>query len=389
MGIRTLALSLVLCGSGMAQQGAAAPDTTSQDKAGAGALRRTFVEPAVDRATLQLAAAHVGRSGAEGRARFMAMLRDFAAHAPRPADTPAGAGESAAAAELPAETSSCMTDAVTGTPEQRREALAKLGRQDAVGRQALARLHERGTAILQRCLWSFVRTKLATNAIYAGQFDELRDYQPEAAAVLLEWSRTPPKEASPPGPFRAACVRALRDVLPGEQPAALRRNLSRLALQAQREGDEDLFVTTACALHQFGDPALFDQRRAEAERQAQTEDPQQRLAATNTLAALHYQLRQYEVAATHFQRAVEQLEQADPKSLSLANSCYNAACALALAGRTDDAFAFLDRALRHGSASHQLSKAMLDEDHDTRSLKADPRFAQILQRYFGPHGEPR
>jgi len=54
---------------------------------------------------------------------------------------------------------------------------------------------------------------------------------------------------------------------------------------------------------------------------------------------------------------------------------YNIACVHALQGRTDEAFAWLDKAIAIGFADAEL----LAQDADLASLRADPRFAKLAQ----------
>jgi tetratricopeptide (TPR) repeat protein len=343
-------------------------------------LRRAFVDASVDRMTLHQAASQILKGDNETRARFMTQLHAIAAAATKSEPPP-----SDPKVEFPEPVRSLMVEAAIGDPAACTAALAQLAERTDGGPAAIARLHDRGRAILQRCLLSHLRTKMATNAIYAGQYGELRVFQPEAGELLLGWAREAPKDVATPALFQAACLRAVRDILPADQATdPLRRDLRAIAQQAERANDESLFLTAACALHQFGDPSLFDQIKTSVAEQLRTEDTAQKIAATNTLADLHYQLREYDVAAAHFQAVVQLLEQAGRGTDTIATVSYNTACSLALAGKIDDAFVYLEKALQAGARSRQLSKALLDEDHDTISLKADPRFAKLMEQHFGP-----
>lgn len=57
-------------------------------------------------------------------------------------------------------------------------------------------------------------------------------------------------------------------------------------------------------------------------------------------------------------------------------SAYNAACALARAGRRDEAFRWLETAYQAGFSLENY----LDDDDDLRSLRSDPRFADLQAR---------
>lgn len=53
--------------------------------------------------------------------------------------------------------------------------------------------------------------------------------------------------------------------------------------------------------------------------------------------------------------------------------CYNAACVFALRGKTDEAFAWLEKAVQKGFGD----VGQLDGDDDLKSLRADPRYAKL------------
>ena len=67
-----------------------------------------------------------------------------------------------------------------------------------------------------------------------------------------------------------------------------------------------------------------------------------------------------------------------------ATAYYNCACSLALGGKTDEAFEYLEKALANGAASgYRLSDQLLQTDMDIRSLRSDKRFAELLAKYHG------
>jgi len=364
------------------------------------ALRRAFVDADGHRPlAISAAADQVNKEGTAGRTRLIDTLRSIAAVAKKPAaeSTPApaagttGAGGTTEAGkatpapvEFAEEIKKTMAEVVAGPTDQAKAALAGLVDQQEAGAAALARLEERGKAIYARCVASFLRTKMATNAIYAGQFADLRDLQPEVSDTLLTWAQDPPKDAFSPDQFRTACVRALRDVLPTEQATdATRKGLRAVAQKAQAAGNQTLFLTTVCALHQYGEPTFFDKIKEGIEKQAASDDEQQKLGATNTLAELYYQLRQYDVAAGHYKTLVGLVEKTGKGTENLATTIYNTACSLSLAGKTDEAFEYLDKALKLGAKTRQLSKVMLDEDHDMNPLRSDERFKKLIEQHFG------
>jgi adenylate cyclase len=57
---------------------------------------------------------------------------------------------------------------------------------------------------------------------------------------------------------------------------------------------------------------------------------------------------------------------------------YNLACVYALAGLSDDALDHLKRAYDHGS----LQREWLENDSGLDSIRDDPRFQALLQKFF-------
>jgi tetratricopeptide (TPR) repeat protein len=359
-------------------------------------LRRAFVDPnGHRRMTIAAAADQVLAADKTGRAQFMATLRAIAAAvtpaapaAPGTAATPAPAsssGATAAAPELPEEVRQLMATAVTGDPAVQKQTLARLAADPDAGPKALRQLDERGRAILARCVSNFVLKKLETNAIFAGQYLELLDFHPEAGELLLAWVKDAPRDIGNPQQFRTACLRALRDTLSGDAVTdRVRADLRELATKAQGGPDGDLFLTAVCALHQYGDTELFDKMRGRLEEQAKSEDEEQRVRAVAMLGDLFYQLRDYAKAADNYKAFVAMVEGFDPLPRGFATSIYNAACSLSLAGKTDEALQYLERALATGTKAGQpLPKALVDSDHDLDNLRKDPRFTALYEQYFG------
>ncbi|MGB3965631.1 MAG: hypothetical protein WBO45_02800, partial [Planctomycetota bacterium] len=281
-----------------------------------------------------------------------------------------------------------MAAAVAGPEAETSAALAKIAADKDNGTAALARLAERGRAIHARCLTATLRKRMETNAIFAGQYADLREFAPDAIDVLLGWVKDPPREAAQPDQFRSACVRALRDIVPPDGATdALRNGLKAGIGKAQQARNEDLMLTLICALHQFGEPAAFDQLKAEGEKMAASDKDEEKAGGLNTLANLHYQARQYTEAAAAYTALIAILEKQPQQAQGLPTMIYNAACSLSLAGKLDDAFAMLEKALVAGQKERGLSKAMIDSDHDMNNLRADARFGKLMEQYFGPKKE--
>jgi len=399
-----VALPLLVCGVLVAQQPGATPakpPAAAPAAAKGDAMARAFVDGDGGRpANIAAAADKVLQGGAEARTKFMALLHAVLAVAPKtepapaakpaPAATPAPAAGTPAAAqpEFPDPIKATMTAAVGGPAAETTAALTRLAADQDNGTAALTRLAERGRAILARCLLATLRQRLATNALFAGQYADCAAFKPEAIDVLLGWVKDPPREATQPDTFRAGCVRALRDIVgDGEATDALRTGLQAGIAGAQRAQNEELFLTLVCALQQFGASEPFDKIKADVEKQVSSDKPEQRAAALSTLANLHYQARQYEQAAAAYTSLVELVEKQPQPPQGMPTIVYNAACSLSLAGKLDQGFAMLEKALQLGQKDRSLPKAMIDSDHDMNNLRADARFQALMERYYGPKKE--
>lgn len=100
--------------------------------------------------------------------------------------------------------------------------------------------------------------------------------------------------------------------------------------------------------------------------------PAQSAQSAKTLAAealRAYHENRFAQSADLFQQAIASGDE-DP------GLYYSAACASALAGRADAAFALLDQSVEHGF----LNANQLDSDSDFTSLKADARWAPLLEK---------
>lgn len=369
-----------------------APATTAKGDE----LRKAFVDvDGARRAAIGAAAEAVMATDKDGRARFLATLRAIAAVMP-PAAAPAPATPGVPAAtptkppEFDAATKKLMAEAIGNDAEAQKASLGKLAADQTAGAAALTQLDERGKLILGRCVSTFVSKRLATNAIFAGQYLELRDLNPEASDLLLRWAKDAPKDVANPEQFRTACLRALRDTLSsGQATDQVRADLKAIAEKAKTGRNQDYFITSVCALQQFGDASLFDSIRDNVRKQAESGTDEAKARASSMLADLHYQARKYEDAANYYKSFLALVEKAPEPPQGLSTVIYNTACSLALAGKTDDALQYLEKAFDVASRSGQsLAKTLFDTDHDIDSLRQDPRFVALYEKQFGKVTKP-
>ena len=408
-----LLLSLTLAAQEGTAPAPAAPPATQAPAAKGDELRKAFVDADGGRRTAIAAAADkVLAADKAGRSQFMATLRAIAAVAPPPAPvatpTPApsaGTGTTpapdAGTGSKPAPTpppkpmefaddiKKLMADAIGADAKAQKDGLDRLVADKDVGTKALTQLNERGRAVLARCVSAFLRKKIDSNAIFAGQYAELRDFHPEVTDLLLRWAKEAPREVANPETFRTACLRALRDTLSAEQANdRVRADLKEIVGKAQQGRNQDFFVTAVCALQQYGDSSLFDKMKEGVQKQAETGTDEQKAQATNMLAELHYQARKYEDAANYYKAFVAIMEKSPEPAQGMPTFVYNTACSLALADKKDEAMQYLEKALEISAKSDRpLTKVLIDTDHDIESLRQDPRFTALYEKHFGK-GKP-
>lgn len=177
--------------------------------------------------------------------------------------------------------------------------------------------------------------------------------------------------------------RALRDLIDGEPDEKLAKALAGIAASAPA----DIQREARYAMAQFGDRSFVDPRIATLEKQTESDQDASRGEAFAELADIHYQLRDYESAVAAYKQYVALLEEGkiDRKRVgSIFTLYYNACCSMALAGMTDDAFAFLHKAIDEGrKAGETLRRRLLEVDMDIDSLRQDPRFTQVLAAFDG------
>ena len=57
---------------------------------------------------------------------------------------------------------------------------------------------------------------------------------------------------------------------------------------------------------------------------------------------------------------------------------------MALADKVDDAFTYVEKAMKVGKAANRpLSSRLLETDMDIASLRKDPRLAALIEKYYG------
>ncbi len=387
-----LSTCLLAQGGGTPAPAAPAAPAAPQAPVKGDELRKAFCDADGARRTAIAAAADRVLADKAGRAQFMNTIREIAKVAPPPAPAPAKPDTAAPGTPPPPapkppefadDIKKLMADAIGSDAPAQKAGLEKLAADKEKGAPALAQLDERGRAILARCVTTFIRKRLETNAIYAGQYAELRDFHPEASDLLVKWAKEAPRDVANPDQFRTGCLRALRDTLQANEATdRVRADLKEILAKAQR--NRDLAFTAICALQQYGDASAFDTVKDRMQKSVEEAKDEEKSGGISQLAELYYQARKYEEAANYYKQVVGLLEKAAQLPPNMPTMVYNAACSLALAGKKDEAMQYLEKALEFSAKSETpLTKVLFDTDHDIESLRKEPKFAELYEKHFG------
>jgi len=233
-----------------------------------------------------------------------------------------------------------------------------------------------------KALRAYIEDLIASNAIFAGQYSELRKIE-GCEALVIEWIARPPQGVGDRGRFRTACVRASRDLVDKASEELLAK-LNKIA--AAGFESQDLREESAYALAQFGQREIVDAKIAEVSKALESEDPAQKAAAYQKLAEIRYNLREYAAAAEAYEGFLSLVEagkfpiddNARPTVL------YNAACSHALAGQKEKAFGRLQNALDAWKKNGAIPRRLIETDMDIKSLREDEKFKALMATYLPP-----
>jgi hypothetical protein len=376
---------------------APAPASAPQDAAAKGEAVRYALVEADGGKRLRISAAMTAiNESSEVKSRFLAARKRIAvaenaasrAAAPRPTSAPASRPDAAAVPKTatfdPA--TKALLDAAVGPDDAAgTAALAKLAGSGEAGSQALAQLSLRSETLVARLMSASMRKQMDSNAIYEGQFAELKVYGVDAVRLLLGWTMEPPKDVPEERveTFKTAAVRALRDVGPeARHMDAVKNVLREAAGRASQAGNEDLLFTTAGVLRRFGDAVIFDAIKEQAGKAAAAPEARARRSGFKALADLHYAVGDHQASAEHYQKLVAVCEELKEPPAQIAINYYNAACNFALCKKADEGFAMLTKAVEAGAKTGAVTLNLLKSDRDIAILREDPRFAKLIETHF-------
>lgn len=231
-------------------------------------------------------------------------------------------------------------------------------------------------------LAAYVDGKIATGAVFSGQYAELMQLEWDAKTLLRGWLRAAPERiASDPVAFRVACINALRDCTEKASEELL-AELQQLTTEANVP--EALAKSAKFALAQFGKPELVDAMVQVAMKDTSSSDLNKKVDAWSQLADIYYNTRRYPDAAKAHAQVIRTIEAVRPDFRGLPASYYNCACSQALSGQKQEAIESLGKGLALGKkVGNPLAKDMVQSDMDLRSLRETPEFAKLMQEYFG------
>jgi hypothetical protein len=329
----------------------------------------------------------VHQGGAEARTMLRAL---FDAVAPAAEALP-GAAEAGAATVQPLDDAAkqLVADLLAGDAGKVQAAGAELAERAKSGEEPARRIIERSQALLTHYLLRVFRDQTESNAVFAGQYDFLRDLGPAAVTALRTWVTAPPARGNPVN-TRIQSIRALRDLVQPPLDEKLAKTLSEVAADPRADGDVRLQAKYALA--QFGDRSAIEPELERLQEQAAGPDAAAKAEALRQIAETHYQLRAYEKAVAAYKDFLALVEAGEVDRASvrgLPTMYYNACCSMALAGMTDEAFAYLEKAIDESRKSGEpLNRRLLEVDMDIASLRKDPRFPGMIDKLAGKGRAP-
>lgn len=231
-------------------------------------------------------------------------------------------------------------------------------------------------------LAAFVDAKVATQAVFSGQYAELAQLGWDARPLLCGWlNKAPGGIKAERVSFQVACINALRDCV--DKPSdELLADLQKLATGAGVP--EQVALNAKFALSQFGKPELVDQMLQAALKDTSDTDIGKRVGSWNQLAEIYYNTRRYADAAKAYGQAIRAIESVRPDFPGLPGSYYNCACSYALSGDKEQALKQLTKAIELGKKVRQpIARTMVESDMDLRSLRGTPEFEKLMKEHFG------
>ncbi len=269
------------------------------------------------------------------------------------------------------------------------EGLAALGRHQAAAADEPDAPRSKGLrSLMVQVTLEHLRRTYKSGMTFVGQYRGLEALQPWVTPFLFQLLLETPEWY--PYTFRVRLVPAIRDLqlrLPeAERVAAI------LALAADEREPTDLRSALAAMLWQWGKRAPAEARVRELQLATTEGDAQDRVDATLALADYYNLLRDYKRAAGAHRAAQALARGAGVELRPIA--WYAAACVHALRGDKERGMAALERCVElHRSPyldrSLRLERKLFDKDPEINSLRADERFAALVEAAFGADADKK
>lgn len=253
------------------------------------------------------------------------------------------------------------------------------GAEGALGNRTLAGLDELTGQVALRWL-SKVQT---SGMVYAGQYGDLRVLMPHVGDYYSALLVDTPQWFSIDDRWKV--VAALRDLYPKGPDEAIRDRVEGMA----KDGAEPAYLRQqlAYALAQWGDRKLIKTKIKELDAKARDKDEETAILALRDLAQLHYDIRDYSLAAVTNQEFIRRSEATDYYLVPV--YYYNTACCLCLSGNRRSALDYLKRSLELNKStkidpSMRLKRKLFENDPEIALLRSGKGFAAMLDQAFGP-----
>jgi hypothetical protein len=248
---------------------------------------------------------------------------------------------------------------------------------DAEGSQQRA-MHSLASGVVL----GFIEAQRRSGIVYRGQYLPLRELQPFAASALFEWLlKTPDWMADT---RRVEFVAPLADLQRDPPPPPILLGITDLIENEEIE-PENLRLGLSCLVWQWGRRSYVEEAAAALRAASGEGDAEDRILALRQLADLWYRVQEHRRAASS--HAAMTAMAVNAKLPLSPTDWYWGACYAALCGRLDDGLQALERcaelqASDSVDSSTKLPRSLFEKDPEIALLRADPRFAAVLERAF-------
>lgn len=219
--------------------------------------------------------------------------------------------------------------------------------------------------------------------IFAGQYDDLRVLQPSLGGFYLQLLVDTPGWY--PIDRRWRLVPAVRDLYPKGPDTDVIERIETMARDVEIE-PEHLRIRLAYALAQWGKRDLVKDKIKSLEETLEGDNEEASILALRDLAAMHYSMREYSIAAVRHKEYLSRAETAD--YYRTPTDYYNAACCMCLSGDLRSALDYLKRCLALNQSdkidpSIRLKRDLFEKDPEIATVRATEGFKKLLDEAFG------